>query len=113
MRVLWIVVYPLVAFAAISVITQNAVFFMLPLFTLQFPAGILVGMGVSVKTLNSHVPWAVGFTALFFLFYVWFVFRVERLGSRTLRMFSIMLVVALLLGIKGCGIDIRQFHSGF
>jgi len=114
MRVLWIVVYPLVVFAAISLITQASVFFILPLFVYTFPLGILVGLGMPTSLLKSNDPLLgvvfIASIALFFLLYVWFVYMVKRLGSRTLRALSIILVASLILGTRGCVLMISEIR---
>jgi len=111
MRSMWIVIYPLFVFIAISLITQISVFFMLPIFLPVFPIGILVGSGISVDSVeNANKLLTIGFIVVVFILYAWFIIRIKKISGTALRMVSFCLIAVSVLGIKGCVLMINQTH---
>lgn len=110
MRSLWIVIYPLVAFLAIAIISETQPFFILGLVAYLFPAGILVGAGVPIKG-NTQADWlgVISFSLIYLYVYLAFIIKIKKLSSTSLRNISLALMVAYVFGIKGCATMVSNF----
>lgn len=108
---MWILVYPLLALIIILVLAPVQPFFVLPIFTPLFPVGVLIGSGLTIKD-GHQADWllALSFTLVFFYVYIAFIVEIKKFSRISLRSISLVLIVAYVLGIKGCAFMASNFH---
>lgn len=111
MRSMWIVVYPLIALIAILIIAPVQPFFVLPIFSPLFPVGVLIGSGLTIRD-HHQADWllAFSFTLVFFYVYIAFIVKIKEFSKTSLRSISLALMVAYVLGIKGCAFMASNFR---
>ena len=107
---MWLVLYPLIAFLAIAIISETQPFFVLGLVAYLFPVGILVGAGVIIKDNHQAAWWgAISFYLMYLYVYLAFIIKIKKLSSTSLRNISLALIVAYVFGIKGCATMVSNF----